>query len=57
MNNAREAGYQAFLLYPATIKLTRATEQLTFQNITMAECFIASWDSTAMKINYLKIIQ
>uniref|UniRef100_A0AAV2LJ14 Uncharacterized protein n=1 Tax=Knipowitschia caucasica TaxID=637954 RepID=A0AAV2LJ14_KNICA len=32
MEKARQAGYQAFLLYPATIKVSKGHEHEVFQN-------------------------
>lgn len=44
MHEARVKGFQAFLLYPATIKLSRGSEVHTFQDPKEAEDFILSLD-------------
>ena len=40
MHRARQKGYQAFLLYPAIIKLTRGSEQHLFRDPAEAEKFL-----------------
>lgn len=42
MYEARTHGFEAFLLYPATIKLSRGNNTYTFQELSEAEQFIAS---------------
>jgi len=42
MYDARCLGFEAFLLYPATIKLSRGKEMYTFQEVSEAEKFVAS---------------
>ncbi|KAK9958532.1 hypothetical protein ABG768_010645 [Culter alburnus] len=44
MDWARSLGFQAFLLYPAIIKLTRGSDQLLFQDPNEAAKFIDSME-------------
>lgn len=46
MHRARSVGFQAFLLYPATIKLIRGEEQHLFDNLQDADKFVARFEST-----------
>lgn len=39
-----EAGFQAFLLYPATVKLTRGIKDYVFQDMSQAENFMSTLD-------------
>lgn len=42
MYEARSHGFKAFLLYPATIKLSRGKDIYTFQEVSEAEKLVAS---------------
>ena len=42
MHEARIKGFQAFLLYPATIKLTKGKDNHLFQDASKAELFIST---------------
>ena len=44
MHEARTKGFQAFLLYPATIKLSRGNDVHIFQEASEAERFLATTD-------------
>ncbi|CAL9687858.1 unnamed protein product [Knipowitschia caucasica] len=44
MHEARVKGFQAFLLYPATIKLSKGNAHHTFDEPSQAESFISSLD-------------
>ncbi|CAL9702722.1 unnamed protein product [Knipowitschia caucasica] len=45
MYDARVKGFQAFLLYPATIKLTKANMDYTFDEASQAENFLSTLDT------------
>lgn len=46
MNRARSVGFQAFLLYPGTIKLVRGSEQHLFDKLPDAERFVSGFEAS-----------
>lgn len=48
MHRARQKGYQAFLLHPAIIKLTRGSEQHLFRDPAEAEKFLGPEENNTM---------
>ncbi|KAK7886718.1 hypothetical protein WMY93_026339 [Mugilogobius chulae] len=46
MHRARTLGFQAFLLYPATIKLIKGTEQHLFNNPSDSEKFLSDYEAS-----------